>query len=274
MKRSETGKKATEPRLETLRLADLIEHPDQATYFPLFDEHKFGEMVEASGPGGGNRDRPAAGNAAGLPGNTIIGGHTRAKAARRAGLTTIPARVRYDLIGLRGPRSTRSSCPTTRCGISSAGWASASAVGIYRPRQARAGRACGAVCSATRHAGRDRKDHRHVRPEPGAVFERAGVPARSADRFGSGEGDPGAGLPGRPAPEVRTRKLAAGPGTAGPKAVFAEFFPAKYGGHVKSADAVGAFAPRHGITDLADRVEQVEPGPVRTHEAASARARR
>ena len=50
------------------RLADLVDHPDQAIYFPVYDERKFAELVDSIKTGGIQvpPDVLSAGNAAGL----------------------------------------------------------------------------------------------------------------------------------------------------------------------------------------------------------------
>jgi hypothetical protein len=46
-KKRPTVEPGTARIVENVRLGDLLDHPDQAVYFPLNDEHKFDELVES-----------------------------------------------------------------------------------------------------------------------------------------------------------------------------------------------------------------------------------
>ncbi len=260
----------TEPRLETLRLADLIPHPDQELYFPVYDEHRFEELVRSVRAKGVETppDVLPAGNTARLPGNTILCGHTRAKAAREAGLTSIPVRVRYDLLG-----ASRAAVDevflgdnTLRRQLSKLGEARA-AVGIYLARKAQAGKTVRGSVFADQSlrdqvgaiigmSGRNLGRYLNVLEAPLEVqlaFERNQLKLVDAARV--------ANLP-RNDQERFAARLHAGDD---PKAVFAAFFPPKGRGHASANNAVAAFARslEAAGANITDRLEEVKAGVVR-----------
>ena len=102
----------TEPRLESLRLADLIPHPDQGDYFPSYGKP---EREALKGDIRVNKlKHPIVvlppGNRAGLPPHTILVGHTRRKTLLELGETTTGAqRPSFN------PTSGPSPSPGDRC---------------------------------------------------------------------------------------------------------------------------------------------------------------
>ena len=262
-----------EPRLEELRLADLTPHPDQAIYFRNYPVFEYGALkadIESKGLLHPIMVLPPD-NAAGLPANTVITGHTRRKILLELGHDTTEALVRHDL---------RSA---TRADVDKLFLTD----NVARRQQDRLGQARAAVRLFQierelrgRSALRDPLRNGEVRDRVGQIVDMSGrnlsrylnvlaAPVEVQDAFqakrvtlvtaakvsGLPKGDQ-AGLAAR---------LRAGEDA---KDVFAEFFPPRGGKHVKTADAVAAFARsiERAAADLAGRVEKVKPGPVRRNE--------
>ena len=90
----------TKPHRETVALADLIPHPDQVRVKPHgeFEYQALKRDIKDSGLQTPIEVLPA-GNAAGLPGLTILRGHTRRRILIELGLESTEVLMRYDLLG-------------------------------------------------------------------------------------------------------------------------------------------------------------------------------
>lgn len=92
-------KAKTEAGLESLRLADLVPHPDQATYFGPYGENERAALqsnIEANGLRVPIEVLPPR-NRAGLPALTILSGHTRCEILIGLDHVVSDVRVRHDL---------------------------------------------------------------------------------------------------------------------------------------------------------------------------------
>ena len=94
-----TMKAKTEAGLESLRLADLVPHPDQVKYFGPYGENERAALqsnIEANGLRVPIEVLPPR-NRAGLPALTIISGHTRCEILIGLDHVVSDVRVRHDL---------------------------------------------------------------------------------------------------------------------------------------------------------------------------------
>jgi len=269
------NKSPTTATLETMALGALVPHPDQDTYFPLYDEQKFAELVQSIKAAGGVKipiDVLPEGNKAGLAGSTIIGGHSRVKASLAAGLTTIRAHVRYDLLNASRAEIDELFLNDNALRRQLSRMAQARiAIALYGVRKAKAGR--------TSHGSVFRDDA--LREEIGKILGMSGrnagryfnvleSPVEVQDAFEAGTvklvtAAKVFGLPRASQQELAAR-LRAGEDAA---KVFAEFFPPKAKGHVKTSDAVASFVRslKAAQADLGGRIDAVKSFSVNKHRA-------
>lgn len=254
----------TTARLETLRLADLIPHPDQAAYFPNYGKperealkadirvNKLKHPIVVLSPC----------NAAGLPPHTILEGHTRREILLELCETTTEAQVRYDLasatraevdeIFLSDNNARRHPSKLDQARV---------AVGLYKCRRAKQGRSVSG----------DLFQREDLRDQIGAIF---GMSGRNLARYLNVLAAP---IEVQNALEAKTVKLVDAAKVAALSkddqarlasrlragedagAVFAAFFGTKSDKHVKSGDAVAAFARaiEAGHADLDGRVDPI-----------------
>jgi ParB-like chromosome segregation protein Spo0J len=217
------------------------------------------------------------GNRAGLPGNTVLSGHSRLLACKRLGWPTVPVRVRYDLRDadageverclLEANQNRRHLDPLAKARV---------AERLFRIRTGAGGR---------RLSGRGREELRDVigrvlgmsgrnldrylkvlaaPPEVQNAFRAGRVPLVLAGRA--------AGLPAKEQADVAARIR----GGSDPKGAILAHIPPADGRHVKPADALGSFVRglRRGRDDLADRVGEVRAAHVGRHAADLRDARR
>lgn len=252
--------------VDHVRISALVAHPDQERYFGDYDAKVFADLVASIKTKGVVTPIMVlpAGNAAELPANTIIGGHTRARAAEAAGLTTIPVHIRRDLVAASRPEIDEIFLTdnTLRRQLSPLAEARA-AVGIYRARKARAGRSLNgrvAEDAALRDqigkiigmSGRNLARYLSVLDAPLEVqreFEAGRISLVAAARVTT--------LPPSRQRELATRLRA----NEDPRAVLDAYFPRGDGRHRKLADAVAAFARALAAAghDLEARLDEVRP---------------
>jgi ParB-like chromosome segregation protein Spo0J len=91
---------AAQPRLENVRLADMIPHPDQQKYFRRYGETEYAALKQDIRKNGLKQPIEVLplGNAAGLSQWTILLGHTRRTILVELGYKETQALVRYDLV--------------------------------------------------------------------------------------------------------------------------------------------------------------------------------
>ena len=98
-KKRNSEEMSTESKLETLRLKDLVDHPEQTIYFRKYGAYEYNRLkndIKINGVTDPPMVMPPV-NAAGLDPYTILAGHTRRKILMELGHTETLVRVRYDL---------------------------------------------------------------------------------------------------------------------------------------------------------------------------------
>ncbi len=268
-------KRSSEPtpttaRLEALRLADLVPHPDQAKCFRKhgpFERVNLKRDIRANGVKHPPEVMPP-GNAAGLRPYTTVTGHTRLEILGELGHTTAEVLVRYDLINAtaaavkklfltdNGARRQQSRFDQARY-----------AVELYQVEREEAGKRpasdplsqeelCARVGQIMGVSGKTFQRYRNVLRAPAAVqdaFEKNRVTLVDAARVAT--------LP-RADQQRLADRLRAGDD---PKAAFAAFFPPKGRGHASANNAVAAFARslEAAGANITDRLGEVKAGVVR-----------
>ncbi len=262
-------KAKTEAGLESLRLADLVPHPDQATYFGPYGENERAALqsnIEANGLRVPIEVLPPR-NRAGLPALTIISGHTRCEILIGLDHVVSDVRVRHDLA-----KATRSEVdvefiadnfarrqldPLDRARV---------ALRLFELERDKRGRKTvdhppvegelrdriGLILGVS---GRNLARYFSILTAPLEVqraFQASALKLVDAARIGS--------LPEKE--QLRFAARLSGGDDAG--AVYADFFPPRPGTHVKASDALASFVRSLGKAhvDLGDRVDRVHPNLV------------
>lgn len=259
----------TTPRLETLRLVDMVPHPDQGNSFKrhgAFEREELKKDIRANGVNYPPEVMPPK-NASGLPAYTLVKGHTRVEIWGEMGHSTMEVMVRYDLIDAtpatvkkmfltdNGARRQQSRFDQARYAIE-----------LYQVEREEAGKLpandplgredlCAQLGRIMGVSGKTFQRYRNILRASAEVqdaFEKNVIKLVDAARVVT--------LP-KADQERLAGRLRAGDD---PKAVFAAFFPPKGHGHVKPADAVAAFARSLDAAraDLAGRLADVKPGLV------------
>ena len=281
MKKTTKTPVVSTPRLKAVSLAALKPHPDQQRYFRGYGDFEYAQL-KADIAANGVRVPPEVlprGNAAGLPGGTLIKGHTRCKIWGELGHDRIEALVRHDLKNVERAIVDEEFLKdnVARRQQDMLGQARA-AVGLFVIERAkkgrtvhgdplRAGEVRDRVGQIVGMSGRNLQRYLNVlaaRPEVQDAFAAGRVRLVDAARVVS--------LSKREQEALADRLR----GGEDPKAVFAEFFPTGDGRHVRVGDAVAAFARaiERSHADLDGRVGPVSAELVRKFEPTLRKGRK
>lgn len=259
-----------QPRRERWRLDRLAPNPLQSRYYQDLSEADLKALAKNILHRGQRQPIEA------LEDGTILDGHMRLAALRLNGATEADVLVRHDLADADDAEKERAFLESNVLRRQLTPIAKARAVlGLYlaernKPRaklyQSEEAEAIDRIGRAIEMSGRNLRRYFAVLSTPTevqATFERGAFTLVEAARVAVLSVADQAMFASR----LRAKE--------GPKAVFAAFFPPRASGHVMPADAVASFARALEVahTDLADRVEDVRPGPVRANEAALRRGK-
>lgn len=281
MKKTPKKPLPTAPRLETLKLAELVPHPDQQRYFRGYGDFEYAQLkadIAVNGVRMPPEVLPPA-NAAGLPDWTLIKGHTRCKIWGELGHASIKVLVRYDLQNVERALIDEEFLKDNiaRRQQDKLGQARA-AVGLYLIERAKKGRTVSGdplrvgevrdrVGQIVGMSGRNLQRYLNVLAAPPEVQD-----AFAARRVRLVDAARVVTLSMREQETLADRLQAGGD----PKAVLAEFFPKGDGRHVRVGDAVAAFcrAIEKSHADLDGRVDPISAKLVRKFEPSLRKGRK
>lgn len=265
--------KPSKPRLEKVRLSDLVPHPDQEKFFSDYtvdDYEALKKDIAAHGLKVPIEVLPR-GNAADLPGGTLVSGHNRRKILLELGHTIAEVLMRYDLINATQPEIAKCFLTDNLARRHQSPLSKArAAVALFLNEKQQQGRRVSGdplqngelreqIGRIVGMSGRNLQRYLNILSamiEVQRAFEKGDIRLVDAAKV--------AGL-NKKQQEQFAARLRDGEDA---KAVYNSFFPPKDGRHVKPADAVASFARslEKGHDDLADRVKQASPGLIRKYE--------